>query len=116
MVMAAGMIFLLLVVTSLLDIFLVFTSQRFYSNALFIVTFGVGGVFAAVFAYMKGIERSVQKDETARWSLVLFIIFSGILFWFLLSRLEGGEYEVPFKAYGLTLALTSLLFVKGKVD
>lgn len=113
---ATGILFLGLLVTTLFDILLVFTQPRFYSNALFIVTFGVGGVFAAVFAYMKGIERSEQKDEMARWSLVGLLVIAGILLYFVIARLEGGEYAFPFRAYGISIALTSLIFVRGKVD
>ena len=116
MLVALGTIFLVLVATSLLDIVLVFTNPRFYSTALFITTFGVGGVFAGVIAYMRGIDLSVKKDEIARWSLICTCIILGCLFFFLLSRLEGGEYEAAFKAYGITLAASSLLFIKGKID
>jgi hypothetical protein len=107
---------LLFVSVSLLDIVIAFFYARFYSNAAFIVTFGVGGILAASFGYVVGINYSVKKNEAARWTLIATMIFSGLILFFLLSRLEGGEYEAPFKAFGATLALGSLLFVKGKVE
>jgi hypothetical protein len=113
---AVGVIIAVLVAVSLLDILLVFFNPRFYSNALFITTFGVGGVFATVLAYMMSVERSLIKDEFARWSLIILLIVAGAAFWFILSRLEGGEYEAAFKAFGLTMALSTILFMKGKVE
>jgi hypothetical protein len=44
-------------ITSLVDVVLVFFFPRFYSNAAFIITFGVGGIFAGVIGYMNGMER-----------------------------------------------------------
>jgi hypothetical protein len=48
--------------------------------------------------------------------LGLYYIFNdyGLLFFFLLAKMEGGEYEPAFKAFGAMMALSSLLFVKGK--
>jgi len=107
-------IFWVFVSTSLFDIVLVFFFPRFYSNAAFITTFGVGGIFAGVIGYMNGMERSVKKNETARWGFISLLIMTGLLFFFLLAKIEGGEYEPAFKAFGATMALSSLLFVKGK--
>ncbi len=113
---AMAVVLLTLVAVSVFDIFLAVFNRRFYSTAAFIVLFGVGGVFAAVFAYMEGIKRAKEKNETARWSLILTLICLGALFFFLLSRLEGGEYGPAFKAFGLMTALTSFIFLKGKPD
>jgi hypothetical protein len=109
-------IFIILVAVSLLDILLVSFYPRFYSSTAFIVLFGVGGIFAAVFGYMYGIEYAAEKNEPARWSLIIFIAITGLLFFFILSKIEGGEYEPAFKGFGATLSLGSLLFVRGKVD
>jgi Na+/melibiose symporter-like transporter len=107
-------ILIILVATSLLDILLVFFYPRFYSPAAFIVTFGVGGIFAGVIGYMYPMEKIIEKNETARWCLISMLIITGLIFFFFLAKLEGGEYEPAFKAYGATLALSSLFFVKGK--
>lgn len=104
------------VAASLLDILLVFFRQRFYSNALFITTFGVAGVFAGVLSYVYGMDAYSRKDEKARWTLILFNMALGLLFFFPLAELEGGEYGPAFKAYGVALALSSLFFLKGKPD
>lgn len=106
-------IFTVFVITSLLDVLLVFFFPRFYSNASFIVIFAVGGIFAGVMGYMNGMEASISKNETARRGFISLLILAGLLFFFLLAKMEGGEYEAPFKAFGATLALSSLLFVKG---
>jgi MFS family permease len=109
-------IIVVLIATSLLDILLAVLFSRFYTQVLFVVTFGVGGVFAAVLGYMYGIESAPEKNESARWSLITLMIAAGVLFFFLFSEQEGGEYKPAFKAFGVTLALGSLLFMKGKVD
>ena len=110
------MIAVFFVAASCLDILLVFFHPRFYSNAAFIVTFGAGGIFAGVLGYMYGIEKAIENKETARWILISLFIITGLLFFFFLAKLEGGEYESAFKAFGATLALSGLLFVKGKPD
>ena len=107
-------IFLVFIITSLFDIILVFFFPRFYSTAAFITTFAVGGVFAGSMGYMYGMERSIQKNETARRGFISLLITIGLLFFFLLAKMEGGEYEPAFKAFGATVALSSLLFVKCK--
>jgi len=103
-------IIITLIAVSLLDILIAVFYSRFYTNAAFIVTFGVGGVFAAAYGYTLGIQFAPVKNELARWSLI------GLFFFFFLSRIEGGEYEAAFKAFGATLALGSLLFIKGTVE
>ena len=101
---------------SFLDILLVFFYPRFYSNAAFIVTFGVGGIFAGVLGYMYGMEKAMEKNDTARWILISLLILTGLIFFFLLAKLEGGQYEPAFKSFGATLAISGLLFAKGKPD
>lgn len=109
-------IIIVFVAVSLLDILIAVFFARFYTNAAFIITFGVGGVFAATLAYTGGMDFFSIKDEWARWFLIIMLIITGFIFFFPLAKLEGGEYEAAFKAYGATLALGSLLFVKGTVD
>jgi len=101
---------------SLFDIVLAVFSSRFYSNAAFITVFGVAGVFAACISYINCIAMAPKKNEFARWSLISTLIACGLLIFFFVARIEGGEYEIAFKAFGVTLALASLLFAKGKVD
>jgi hypothetical protein len=103
-------------VVSLFDILIAVFYARFYSNAAFIVSFGVGGVFGAVLAYFTSIKFAPVKNEQARWFLIITLILTGLLSFFILGKMEGGEYEAAFKAYGATMALGSLLFVKGKVE
>jgi hypothetical protein len=100
---------------SLVDILISVFYSRFYSNAAFIVTFGVGGIFAAAISFYGAINYT-SKNETARWALIIILVSTGLLFFFLLSGIEGGEYQSAFKAFGATLALGSLLFVKGKLN
>jgi hypothetical protein len=109
-----GIAILLFVAVSLFDIFLAVWKGRFYTSASFVVLFGVGGVFASVFGYTYGIEGFKLKDEKARWTVILTEIALGAIFWFLLAPIEGGEYAPVMKSYGLMLALTSLIFIKGK--
>ena len=110
-----GTIILLFIITSLLDIVIAVFYSRFYSTAAFIVTFGVGGVFAGVFSYSSAVGYAVIKNEFTRWSVIILIWVAAALFIYPLSVLEGGEYKAAFISYGVTLALTMLLFVKGKV-
>jgi hypothetical protein len=111
-----GIIILLFTITSLLDIVIAVFYSRFYSTAAFVTTFGVGGVFAGIFSYSKAIGYASVKNEFTRWSVILFIWIIALLFIFLLSTLEGGEYKAAFISYGITMALTTLLFVKGKLE
>jgi len=111
-----GIILLMLVMTSLFDIVLVLFYSRFYSNVLFIVTFGAGGVFAGVLAYMNTVKMVPERIETARWILAMIIIVFGFVVFFLISKVEGGEYGPAFKAFGITMALAGLLMAKGKFD
>lgn len=115
-VICISVIVLMLIVTSLFDILLVFFYSRFYSTTAFIVIFGVGGIFAGIFAYSYGMNSSKEKDEWIRWFLIASMVISGLLFFFLLSKLEGGEYEPAFKSFGITLTLTSFFFAKEKID
>lgn len=101
---------------SILDVFIAVTKMRFYSNAAFITVFGVGGIFAGMLSYINSIGMAPEKNKFARWSLIATIIGMGALFFFLLSEIEGGEYRVPFKAFGITMAACTLLFMKGKVE
>lgn len=109
-------IIVMFILISIADIVLSVLSSRFYSNAAFIVIFGVGGVFAALFAYSYGMGMAAVKNSWARWSVIITIIISGVLFFFLLSVLEGGEYEPAFKSYGISLVLGTLLAAKAKVE
>lgn len=101
---------------SILDVIVAVKGMRFYSNAAFITVFGVGGIFAGMLSYINSIGMAPEKNEFARWSLIATIIGMGALFFFLLSEIEGGEYRVPFKAFGVTTAACTLLFMKGKID
>jgi len=111
-----GIIVVVFIAVSLFDVVLAVLNPRFYSVAAFIITFGVGGIFAGTIAYTNGISLVEVKSEKARWTLIGFIILAGMLFFFPLSALEGGEYGPAFKAFGITLAASSLLFAKGKPD
>jgi hypothetical protein len=107
---------LLFVAASLFDIVLASIYTRFYSTAAFIVVFGVAGIFAAVLCYGKSIAMAPFKNEFARWSVIIMMWITALLFIFLFSVLEGGEYEVAFISYGVTLALSALFFVKDKIE
>ena len=109
-----GIALLFFVIASVFDIFTAVWKGRFYTSVTFIVIFGVAGVFASAFGYIKGIELFQVKDEKARWTLLLTEIGMGAIFWFLLSPIEGGEYGPVMKSFGLMLALTSLVFLYGK--
>jgi hypothetical protein len=109
------MIIVAFVTVGIFDIVISAIYSGFYSNAAFIITFGVGGIFASFISYGMAVEHAPVKNEFTRWSLIATIITLGVLFFFVLAPLEGGEYKTPFKAFGTTLALTALLFVKGKI-
>jgi len=90
--------------------------MRFYTDAVFITLFGVAGIFAALLGYLFGMDTAINKNKATRISLSLFLILFGLLFFFLFSALEGGEYKTPFKAYGITITATSLFLLSGKLD
>ena len=116
LITALLIIIIIFVAASLLDILLIFFYPRFYSTAVFIATFSVCGIFAGVMGYMNGMDNAIEKNETNRWLLISFLMVTGLLFFFPLAKLEGGEYEAAFKAFGATQAMSSLLFVKDKHD
>ncbi len=111
---ALGIIILVFTITSLFDILIAVFYSRFYSVAAFVVTFGVGGVFASIFSYSKAVGYAAVKNELTRWSVIILIWITAALFIYPLSVLEGGEYKAAFISYGITLALTTLIFIKGK--
>ena len=90
-------------------------NTRFYSSASLVVTFGAGGVFAAVLSYSDSITVAPAKNELARWSIILTMIIAGLLFIFFLSPIQNREYESAFTSFGSTLAFCSLLFVRGRM-
>jgi hypothetical protein len=110
-----GIIILMFIAVSIFDILISVFYSRFYSTAAFVVTFGVGGVFAAVFSYLKAVEYAAVKNGFTKWSVLILIWVTSALFIYPLSVLEGGEYQSAFMSYGIMLALTSLLFVKDKI-
>ncbi len=116
LLLGLGTIILMFVVTSLFDILIAVFYSRFYSTAAFVVTFGVGGIFACIFSYSKAVGFAAVKNEFTRWSVILLIWVAAALFIYPLSVLEGGEYQAAFISYGVTLALTTLLFIKGKIE
>ena len=113
--LAAIIMVILFTVTSLFDIVISVLYSRFYSTAAFIVTFGVGGIFAAFFAYTNSIKYT-PGNKGARWMLIAFMVITGIVFIYPLSVIEGGEYQAAFASFGVTLALTSFIFIKGDLD
>ena len=116
LIVSLAVIVIVFTVVSLFDILVAVFYARFYTNAAFAVTFGVGGVFGAVFSFFSAIKFAPVQNEMARWFVISTLIITGLFLFFFLSKLEGGEYEAAFKAYGATLALGSLLFIKGKVE
>ncbi len=116
LLVCAGAIVLMFGIVSLVDFGLAALYPPFYSRTALIVTFGIGGLFAAVFGYIYGIREAPPKKGTACWVLIIFLGLTGLLFFLVLAKLEGGEYEAAFKGFGATLALASFLFVKGEVE
>jgi hypothetical protein len=115
LLIALAGIFVVLLLTSLVDILLSFLYLRFYSRVLFAMLFGVGGVFAAILAYGWAFELAKPADEhtlLVRRSLFITLVVCGLSLAFLLAPLEGGEYELAFRAFGITLALTGLGMAK----
>ena len=90
-------------------------NERFYSTVSLGISFGAGGVFAAVFSYYDSLNMAPVKNELARWSLIITMIVAGLLFIFFLSPIQHGEYESAFKSFGSTLTFSSLLFMSGKM-
>ena len=109
-------IFGMLVFVTLFDIVVAVVTGRFYSDAAFVVLFGVSGVFAAVLGYGAGLDTATTKNKTTRRSLGSLLAITGLLFIFFFSEIEGGEYRIPFKAYGITILATSLFLLSGKFD
>lgn len=114
MLVAMAIIVIAFIAASLIDIILAAIHRRFYSMAAFIVIFGVAGIFAGVISYTTAMEKSVTNDKSAKWSLLSLLILTGLCFFFVLAKIEGGEYEIAFKSFGVTLAASSFLFINEK--
>jgi general stress protein CsbA len=100
-----------LLAASLLDIFIAAMYPRGYSVALFVVTFGVAGIFATMISYTSGIDYAPKKDQKASAILISCTVLTGLIMFFFIARVEGGEYEGPFKAFGIMQTLTNLIFL-----
>lgn len=101
---------------SIFDIIIAVIYSRFYTNAAFITIFGVGGIFAGMMSYSSGLEMSKDKNPASRIKVTGLIVVTGLIFYFFLARIEGGEYEAAFKSYGVTTALSSLFMARWKID
>jgi len=103
-------VFVMLVFASLLDIVLAAIGEIFstYSYALFIVIFGVAGIFAA--AGTLSPPGYFKKDDVPLWVSLLYNIFIGALYYFPFALLEGGEYQPAFRSLGIMLVAGSLFF------
>jgi len=110
---AIVIIVLLFIAASILDIILSSVFARFYTIGVFIAAFGVAGIFAALLAFSYGMKLSPEKNEWARWALIITNIVIAVVFFLAVPR--GDEFEPAFKSFGVTLALTSLFFVKSKL-
>jgi hypothetical protein len=99
-------------------IFVLFSvlNTRFYSPASLIITFGAGGVLAAVFSYYDSLNRAPAKNELTRWSIIITMVLAALLIIFFLSPIQGREYESAFTSFGSTLGFSSLLFMRGKME
>lgn len=109
-------IIVIFVCISIFDVVLSIFSRRFYSNAAFIAIFGVGGVFAAFLSYSYAMGVSAVKNKVARWTILVTMIIVGALFFLLLAQMEGGEYEMAFKAFGVMVVATSLFLGWAKIE
>ncbi|MEO8404439.1 MAG: hypothetical protein ABI480_07590 [Chitinophagaceae bacterium] len=106
-----AMIFAIFIAASVFDIVLSVVGIFVYSNAAFIVVFGVAGIFAGLIGYMSAMEKVPKHDRTASIGIIVMQVIIGLLFFSLIASIEGGEYKIPFKAFGLMLSLSSLVFL-----
>ena len=97
---ATCIIVIFYVLVSFLDIAIAFFYSRFYSPAAFIVSFCVGGIFAAVFGYFYGIRLAPEKNELARWSLILTMIAIGLFFFFFWQKWKAVNINRLLKPLG----------------
>jgi hypothetical protein len=106
-----AMILLAFVAASIFDVILAAIGFFAYSNGAFITVFGVGGVFAGFLGYMAAMEKASKTGRIDSIGIIAMQVIIGLLFFFPIAAIEGGEYRVPFKAFGLMLALSSLFFL-----
>ncbi len=113
-VICLGIIIAGLVLASLLDIVLAALMPRFYSTAAFIVIFGVAGIIVSLLCFVTATDLGNKPGMKLKWPIIIFLACTGIIFFTLLAKFEGGEYRAAFQSYGVTLALSSFIFVKEK--
>lgn len=109
-------VIIMLVAVSIFDILLAVVYSRFYTSALFAITFAVAGIFAGFFSYAYGTKLHKENAGKARWPVTAMIVLTGIIFCFLIAPLEGGEYEVPFITFGIALIAGALFVNWLKID
>lgn len=110
--MVLGILVAGFVAASLLDIFISVLKSRFYTEVAFVVTFVVVGIITASVAYINLSEIQAYKSAATHDTILATLIISGLVFFFPLAKIEGGEYEVAFKGYGAAIAATSFLFFR----
>ncbi len=108
-----GIIFSGLLAASLIDIVLAALMPRFYTTAAFVLIFGVVGIIATLLSYITVTEYGEKQGMQLKWPIIIFHLIIGILLFFLIARLEGGEYKIAFQSYGITTAFSSFLFAKN---
>ena len=106
----------MLVVVSVFDIILAVVYSRFYTSALFAITFAVAGIFAGFFSFAYGTKLYKENAGKARWPVTAMIVLTGLILCFLIAPLEGGEYKVPFITFGIALIAGSLFVNWLKID
>ena len=103
---------LLLIAASIMDIILAGIGFFAYSNAAPVVVFGVAGVFAGLIGCMQVMDKTHKDERTTSLGIIAMHVIIGLLFLFPIATIEGGEYKLPFKAFGLMLTLSSLFFLR----
>ncbi len=103
-------VFIGLAFTALLTSMLV---PNFHSIIIFIASFAIGGVLASALSFEYGITFSGGRNSQSKLILVIVQIIIGLAGFFILSGIQQGEYEIPFKSFGVALALGSLLHLKN---
>ena len=87
---------------------------EFYSLTAFILSFAIGGILAAALSFEYGMQINATQDPAEKFSIIVLQVLTGAASYFLLSKLQQSAYEIPFKSFGLALALGSLLYIGKK--
>lgn len=110
-----GIQLLALIAAAMADIILFALLLRFSSYVLTIACFAVSGVFSGVFCYSAAMAPVANEQrESISLYLLIFILFFGVLLFFVIAPLSGWDYNWPVKSFAVAEVAAAIFLWKNK--